>query len=270
MGSKVGIMAAYPSRLLLTGLRDWPFPPAAVRRSCHPSGHRIQTSDILTRIALLLVCILFATRASAALTLRLDLPDPPYAVGELLLADVVVEGVPPPGLANFQFDLLFDPAVVNLTNPNEDFRGDGIAAFAPLGDNAFCTVVRGTATCEDPIWFLKSTGRSALGTDIINNPAGWIAVAYATTGAPAPPEGSGVLALIEISLVGEGMTDIVFDNVILGDAQDVPMAFPIDGIEGATLSVPEPDAGLLGSVALALVFGCRLCNRRRATLGVHA
>ncbi|NTW44781.1 MAG: hypothetical protein HGB14_10220, partial [Anaerolineaceae bacterium] len=54
--------------------------------------------------------------------------------------------------------------------------------------------------CEDPPWFLTATGRSPAGEhDVIDNPNGFVQVAYGTTGNQPPPTGSGTIALIQIT-----------------------------------------------------------------------
>ena len=166
---------------------------------------------------------------------------------------IVVTDVPSMGLAAFQFDLSWDPNIVFVLNPNEAFQGS-TDPFAPLGANPFCTVVRGTASCEDPIWFLTSTGRSAVGTDEINNTLGKLLLAYATSGETAPPSGGGTIALIDILATTAGATTMDFSNVLLADNSEPPTSYPSTSI--SLMIVPEPGTVVLVAVGL-LVLGAR-------------
>src|SRR5713101_6043146 len=112
--------------------------------------------------ALVLLCV--SVSHGQATTLQFNPSSLTLAAGEMALVQVDVSDIPSPGLAAFQFDARFDPLVVSLFNPNEAFRAAGILAFSPLGGNPFCGIIRGTgATCPDPVWFLTSTGRTAVG-----------------------------------------------------------------------------------------------------------
>ena len=206
-------------------------------------------------------------------------------VGESVLVEISVTNVPQPGLAAFQFDLTFDPLGIDILNPNEAFRGS-VPPFAPLGNNALCTTVRGTAMCEDPDWFLITTGRTPFGVDTIDNVSGLVQVAYGTSGGQALPAGSGAIALIEV--VGEsGGTFIVnLSSVILADNQEPPMTFsttpgaltvivanrppilaPIGGqlVEGGAVlmepvSSSDPDGDNLTLTAMSLPSFCALVD----------
>jgi hypothetical protein len=204
------------------------------------------------RFGLFLVLgLLWTPAASLAASIHFSLPgssDPVDTLkidpGETVRLAVVVGEIPATGLAAFQFEVLFDPAVVNLYNPNEAYRGT-IDPFAPLGTNPFCAIVRATASCQDPAWLLTSTGRSPVGTDEIDNTVGRILVAYATSGVAAPPTGGGIIALIDVVGVDPGQTALSFSNVVLADNDEPPLSYGVTATN--LLVVPEPSTiALLG------------------------
>jgi hypothetical protein len=174
--------------------------------------------------------------------LRLEPASLTLLSGETALVEVVVADIPISGLAAFQFDVRFDATRLAVTNPNEAFRAAGIAPFAPLGNNPFCTAVRGTATCSDPTWFLTSTGRAPLGTDLIDNEHGVVQVAYGTFGSSAPPTGGGTIALIVVTANTAAPAILSLSSVILADASEPPTRFPVR-VEGATINGAIGDPG---------------------------
>ena len=178
-------------------------------------------------IEALAVFAAMALAGSAAAQVQIDFSPSVLnlTLGERALVEVNVTGVPAQGLAAFQFDLDFDPLAVQVLNPNEAFRGT-VFPFAPLGGDPLCTTVRGTGSCNDPNWLLDSTGRVPLGIDTIDNVAGHVEVAYATSGAPAAPLGDGTIALIEVFGEYNGTASVTMSNVILADNQGPPMVHP--------------------------------------------
>src|SRR5262249_31830519 len=64
---------------------------------------------------------------------------------------------------------------------------------------------------------------------------GRIEVAYGTFGAPAPPTGSGTIALITVIARSADPANLSFDNVILADAQEPPIQFDVS-LEGARVN----------------------------------
>ena len=181
-------------------------------------------------------------------------------VGEKVLVEVIVTDVPSPGLAAFQFKLDFDSAPIDILNPNEAFRSSGIPPFAPLQGNAFCTFVRGSATCLDPPWFIAETGRIPDGiVDTIDNTAGSIAFSASTRVDPNVPSsttlptGDGVIALIEVVGVANGTATVTLPptDLILADA--TPVQYPSVNISSLTVNVggstgnTAPVITLLGS-----------------------
>jgi len=206
--------------------------------------------------------VLAQVTTAHAVDLRFDPALLQVDVGARVLVAVRAEGVPLAGLAGFQFDVVFDPTVIQLHNPNEAFRGS-VDPFAPLGGNPICSLVRGTSTCTDPPWFLISTGRVPVGTDDIDNATGRISIAYGTGGAPAPPSGDGVIALIEVRGNAVGSSTLAFEDVVLVDDGDPPNDLPVT-LLGATVDVtasipqlPRPAWALFAALLAATSWALR-------------
>jgi hypothetical protein len=148
-------------------------------------------------------------------------------VGESARVEVVLLGVPPEGLTAFQLELVYDPWVVDVWNPNEAFRGS-VAPFAPLGaDPAQCNLVRGTSSCPDPVWMLDSSGRSVLGADEVDGSSGSIRLAYATHGQGSPVEGDGTIAIIEVSATADGDYAIDATGIVIANGLRPPSALGV-------------------------------------------
>ncbi len=190
-------------------------------------------------------------------------------VGESARVAVIVRGVPRAGLAAFQLTLGFDPRPVDVLNPNEAFRGT-IDPFAPLGTHPFCATVRGTTACEDPRWFLTSSGRVPLGVAEIDNTSGRVVIAYATNGSGQPPTGDGTIAVFEIKGTKAGTTILHLRDILLADAQEPPRGFPsvagslVVSIGAApakssqTLDPSDSQGGAPSSLPSPWVMQCRL------------
>ena len=166
------------------------------------------------------------------------------AAGTSTIVQVNLDSVPSSGLAAFQFDVQFDPTILDVLNPNEAYRGSGIPPFAPLGDNPSCAAVRGEAICPDPNWYVISTGRSPLGTDIIDNTSGFVQVAYGTSGMAAPPSGAGTIALLTVVANTSAPTSLSLTNVIVAGNQEPPQPFAVSvqgaSVNGGATPTPEP------------------------------
>ena len=200
--------------------------------------------------------------ASRALEIQLIPETATLQPGEQTLVQVKVVGVPSSGLAAFQFDLGFNPAVVQLANPNAAFEGS-IPAYAPLGNSPFCVIVRG-GPCQDPSWLLTTTGRSPVGTDSLDNTNGTLEVAYGTSGTQEPPTGDGVIALINLIAQQPGQTTLVLSGVILADNEDPPRPFSFTSSNATITVTPEPSTLLLLAAGLALL-GTRARGKSPAT-----
>ena len=146
------------------------------------------------------------------------------STGETAVVQVVVSDIEAPGLAAFDLDINFDPALVNIENPNE---GTPLNAFVPLGNDPFCNFV---GRCDDPDWFLTSTGRTAQAfPNSIDNVNGEVMFGYGTQQGNATPTGSGVIGLIVVEGVGGGdiATEITIGaDSLLGTGEDPPQRIP--------------------------------------------
>ena len=97
------------------------------------------------RLLKLVVLPLLAAFSNVALAVDVSFNPPSLTLnaGEEALVVVEVSDVQAPGLAAFQFDLNFDPAVVHLSDPNSLL---GAREFQPLGaaaDALICGLLRG-------------------------------------------------------------------------------------------------------------------------------
>lgn len=139
--------------------------------------------------------------------------------GQRARVSIRVRNVPSPGLAAFQFRLLFNAAVVRLEDPN---AGLGAApAFAPLGNFPGVQPPR----TEDPAWFLTSTGREAvIGLAALDNTAGTFDLSYGTKVGAVPATGTGIVAIFDVVAVGRGESalDVVQSSVLLVDNSEPP------------------------------------------------
>ncbi|MDH3647244.1 MAG: hypothetical protein OER80_10755 [Gammaproteobacteria bacterium] len=189
------------------------------------SDNPVRYASAMQKLALF--CVLFVTVNAHAATVTVSPPDIFLNVGEETLAQVFVSGVESPGLTFFQFDLVYDPTVINLFDPN-DLPGSSFfnfEPFQPLGGQLSCETFRG-APCLDAEWFLTSTGRGPtfFGKGIpastpgptIDNTLGRVSITYLTEGdQPPAPTGTGALAIFGVRAVGSGDTTINFENVLL-------------------------------------------------------
>ena len=177
-----------------------------------------------------MVCVAASAVALVPATAQVQVDFSPSSLnlnlGESALVEVTVTGVPAEGLAAYQFTLDFNSQSIDILNPNEAFRGT-VFPFAPLGGDPLCTTVRGTAICNDPDWFLISTGRTPLGLDTIDNVTGRVEVVYGTSGVALPPTGSGTIAMIEVFAPWDGTTTVDLSDVILADNQEPPLPFGV-------------------------------------------
>jgi len=216
---------------------------------CRRWVERIQFAR-LSLNALFLLVLLYSSSA-LAINVSFNPSVVNLSVGEKALVEVVVADIPAPGLAAFQFKLNFDPTSINILNPNEAFRASGIAPFAPLQSNAFCTFIRGTATCLDPTWFISDTGRIPDGvTDTIDNIGGSISFSASTRAdASVPsstlPVGGGVIAIFEVvgNASGSVTVSLPTADLILADA--TPVQYP--GVTTSALTVNV--GGVIGNTA---------------------
>jgi hypothetical protein len=224
------------------------------------------------RAAVGLVVLLVLTSGSASaqiVTLRFQPNRLFLAPGQSALVEIHSDGVPAAGLAAFQFDMLFDASSLSAADPN---AGSGLDAFAPLGGNPLCSFVRGTPTCDDSPWFLTSTGRVPTGTTSIDNVVGEVLVAYGTSGAPAPPAGSGAIAIVELTASASTTSFLTLENIIVSDGGNPPMPYPVQGSAARVNLGTVPALGwarpfLILALCLSSWPALQLRRRKRAGSG---
>lgn len=178
-------------------------------------------------VLLSLVLVVFGTATSVTAMPIVSVLNPPtVSVGDsfdvdIMIDDVLAGGLPSDGLHSFQFELAFDPAVIDLTGSmNGDFLDPSIPFRQELNDsNAMIGVTR-------------------------LFPMGII--------------GSGKLFSLSFIAVDPGTSPLVLSNVLLSNPFGVPLTpFELQHsrvtVAGSS-QVPEPAAGallVLGLVALA-------------------
>lgn len=157
------------------------------------SNAPVKRKSLLALLALsvLLVGALPAMAGPATpVTIRVDTPTVPLQPGQEFSIHVVADQAI--DLGSFEFGLLFDPLVVNTTV-------DDLALGPFLGST-------GRATGE-----LRREGSSHDGT-------GPVFAAY-SYGEDNGPRGSGVLVVVEMSALVDGVTEISLDNPLVTDTE---------------------------------------------------
>ena len=136
-------------------------------------------------------------------------------------------------LTSWQFDLAFNPTIVNLNSVTE----------GPL---------------------MSSFGLTLFGPGAIDNIAGLISlVTDSYIDLPPEPSGSGVLADIEFTALAPGVSPLTFSNVFVNDLDEGFRATNGQITVGGTSVVPEPASliSLAGGLALlSLLLGKRKSN----------
>jgi len=161
--------------------------------------------------------------ASARPRLTLEPAELRIAPGERRLVYVQVAGIPQDGLAAFQIELHYDPAAVEMVDPNAGF---GAPAFAPLGGSPLCPTIRRKVDCPDPAWMLTIDGRQAVGATDADPATGRLTIAYGSSGQTVPVGGSGTLAVVEVIGRVATRTRLKIGDAILADAADPPGRYP--------------------------------------------
>ncbi len=140
-------------------------------------------------------------REAAQVTVSIQPASKQMYLNRTASVDVVVDGVT--NMGSFQFEIGFAGTVVNVANASD--------------------VVLGS--------FLGSTGRTVIPVGpAIDNAAGTVVYGAATFGAQAGPNGSGVLATITWTGVGEGTTALNLRNVQVSDVNGV--VIPVNALDG--------------------------------------
>jgi hypothetical protein len=127
-------------------------------------------------------------------------------------------------LTSWQFDLAFDPTLVNA---------DWVT--------------------EGP--FMSAFGVTLFGPGAIDNVAGLISlVTDSYVDLPPEPSGSGVLGNIEFTALAPGVSPLTFSNVFLNDSdQGFSATNGQITVEGASVATPEPRTFILLASGLALL-----------------
>jgi hypothetical protein len=181
--------------------------------------------------ALLVVGLAFPGWAQEGVNVALD-PAPQLAAGESTTLHVRVEGLRDRGLAAFQLTIVYDPSSVRVHDPNAQFVSAGLDAFAPLGSISLCAPIRGESSCPDEPWLLTSTGRSAVGRTDLDESAGRVLIAYATSGSEPAASGDGAIALVDVESLDGGPIELSLEDVILTDASNPPRPHPLADAQG--------------------------------------
>jgi hypothetical protein len=145
--------------------------------------------------------------ASPGLGVRIDPAIINVALGHTFSVNVMADGAT--DLGAFQFDILYDPAVVSVT-----------------------TIELGP--------FLGSTGRTAQPLKAsIDNAAGTATFAAFSFGSSAGPEGTGLLATITLAAVGQGASALNLQNVLVTDTMARAQSTSVSGGR-VMVAVPTP------------------------------
>ena len=147
----------------------------------------------------------------AGLTVRVEPAVTDVGVGQLITVNVTAEGAA--NLGAFQFDLIYDPAVVTVVG-------------VELGP------------------FLGSTGRTAQAVGpTIDNGVGMVSFAAFSFGNEPGPTGTGALAAITFRTVGSGTSGLSLQNVLVTDTMAETQSVSVEGgtvTVGAPASTPAP------------------------------
>jgi hypothetical protein len=155
-------------------------------------------------------------RPGSGLTMRIDPAINNVEAGQPFIVNVMIDGAVNVGA--FQFDLIYDPAVVTVTD----------VALGP---------------------FVGSTGRTAQPVGpTIDNRAGTLAFGAFSFGSTAGPAGTGVLATVRFRAEDPGTSALGLQNVVVTD----PMANAQPAsIEGGVVTVTAPPAVSTPTMALS-------------------
>jgi len=171
---------------------------------------------------LFMIVLLSPARAYADAVLSIQTP-PTVPPGNTFVVGVNISNVT--DLYSFQFDLSFNPAILQVTSVLE-------AAFLPSGGTTF---------------FIPGT---------IDNTAGNVTLnADTLIGAIPGVSGSGTLVLFDFTALAQGTSALTISNVIL---QDSTLATLNSTTTAGSVTVPEPSslmllgAGLFGILGLTL------------------
>ncbi|MBM4094592.1 MAG: hypothetical protein FJ276_35080, partial [Planctomycetes bacterium] len=126
-----------------------------------------------------------------------------------LTVDVTVDGVN--DLRGFEFNLVFDPAILQATS---------ISLGPLLGSTGLSTFVAGQT---------------------LDNVTGRVRFGAGAYGAASSPAGSGVLATVTFAPAGLGASSLALQNVVLADSLSMPMAATEGSAQVRVITYPEGD-----------------------------
>jgi hypothetical protein len=177
----------------------------------------------LAKRALVLACLITLTAYAQAIT-----PTGPLRVGQhaSLSIDIAIAGVT--DLLAYQFDLVFDPAILSAT-----------------------------LVAEGP--FLSSAGSTSFVAGTIDNTAGIIDnIANTLLGPIAGASGDGSLVTVTFFAKAVGVSPLQVSNVVLLDSSLSEIPFTVQ--DGSVTVEPIPEPGTAGMLALGalVIIGCRL------------
>lgn len=192
--------------------------PALARLGC------FRRKCLAALVCMLIICLACSPDAASAweghlrsgsgLTMRIDPASNNVEAGQPFIVDVMIDGAVNVGA--FQFDLIYDPAVVTVTD----------VALGP---------------------FVGSTGRTAQPVGpTIDNVRGALTFGAFSFGSGAGPEGTGVLATVTFRAEGPGTSALGLQNVVVTD----PMANAQPAsVEGGVVTVTAPPAASTPTMA---------------------
>jgi PEP-CTERM motif-containing protein len=207
-------------------------------------SHRAAWRGTIVIAGLLLAAAITARTASAA-TISITPSSSTVAPGGAFVLDVRVDDAS--DLFAYQFDLLFDPAFVQV---------DEINTFV---DGGFLT---------------GGGGISVLGgaLALVDNALGIVTILDALEG-PAPPatgvNGAGILVSINFAAIAAGVSPMTLAGLILEDSQGAQIAMDVGNAsvqigDPNPTPTPVPEPGSLTLLALgAATLGVRRLHRRR-------
>jgi hypothetical protein len=174
--------------------------------------------------------------ASADVILTASASPNPVNVGDATTVAVTLsDNASSNSVAGFQFDLDFNPAVLQETSVTEE-------------------------------GYFQLNGVLGLNSVVVNNTAGTITMIDDAAGTPEDPGAGDPLADIAFTAIAPGSSPITITNAIISNGQSVaiPNTTADTTVNVQTITaVPEPGTGTLGVLALALGLSALVVGRAR-------
>lgn len=218
---------------------------STVRQRRNAISWRKRKANLVEIVPVVLVLTFLCNSAGAGPSLTFAPATQTTTPGDSVSVGLAISGLgdyAPDSLSTFDFDVRYDPAIL-------DFTG---AAFG------------------DPVWGdqLDLFGLGFNITDVDDSGPGVVNLFELSWDLPddldALQPGSFVLATLDFQAIGTGTSLLTFDSIVLGDSWAAPLA--ADCEPGAVTVVPVPAAMLLTSFGLSLVG---FATRRRRTATMH-